>query len=78
MNSAEFEFDFDNREDAERVLAALKPELSSAPSDRADVVLEAKGNRLLLRISSRKKSPFRAAVSTYLRWIRVAHEVGMI
>ncbi len=76
--SAEMIFDFDSDEDARRVYEALKPELSSAPSDKTDVALEAKGKSLVLSVSAAEKAAFRAAVSTYVRWVRIAHEIGVM
>ncbi|MFQ5815154.1 MAG: KEOPS complex subunit Pcc1 [Candidatus Hydrothermarchaeaceae archaeon] len=73
---AEIEIDFDSEEEAERVLMALKPELSSAPSDKTEVTLEVRGKTLFLGVSSGERAPFRAAVNTYMRWIRTAHEIG--
>jgi tRNA threonylcarbamoyladenosine modification (KEOPS) complex Pcc1 subunit len=72
------EVNFNSGTEAQTVLKALEPELTSAPSDKAKVTLDVKGKTLFLNVSSSERSAFRAAVNTYLRWIRTAHEVGGI
>jgi KEOPS complex subunit Pcc1 len=55
------------------VLAALRPEASrEIPRATAKVRLE--GGRLLLEISSEDSASLRAAVNSYLRWVKVAAE----
>ncbi|MEE9594681.1 MAG: KEOPS complex subunit Pcc1 [Candidatus Hydrothermarchaeales archaeon] len=75
---ADIEIEFDTSEEAQRVLGTLKPELTSSPSDKAMATLDVKEKTLFLRISSEERAPFRAAVNTYMRWIRTAHEIGGI
>ncbi len=75
---ADVEIEFDSEDEAKRVLGALEPELKSAPSDKTETSLEVTDRSLLLSISSEERAPFRAAVNTYLRWIRTAHEIGGI
>ncbi len=75
---AEFVFQFDTEAEAEAVFLALKPELESAPSDRTSVALNREGSELHLVIASDEGAPFRAAVSAYLRWIKMIGELRSI
>ncbi len=75
---AELEFHLDSEEEAMCIYQSIKPELDATPSDRATVALNPRGEKLLLSIEAREAAPFRAAVLTYLRWIRTAKEIGRI
>ncbi|MEE8168271.1 MAG: KEOPS complex subunit Pcc1 [Candidatus Hydrothermarchaeales archaeon] len=75
---AELEFNFDSEEEARRLSFVLAPEIESAPSDRTSVSLNQEDNNVLLYIASREAAPFRAAVSTYLRWIKTIKEIESV
>ena len=69
---AQIEVTFDSNKDAQVIFEALMPELHSAPSDKADAKLEIEKNKVLVTISAEDASAFRAAINTYLRWIKVS------
>ncbi len=73
---ASLDVEFDSETEASRVFEALKPEIDSAPSDKAETVIDVEDKTLFLRITSGERAPFRAAVNTYMKWIRIAHELG--
>ena len=75
---AVIEIKFDSLEDANIVLKTLEPELKSAPSSRSSVMINLDGNILNLKIEAEDTHVFRATLNSYLRWIILSHEVGML
>jgi tRNA threonylcarbamoyladenosine modification (KEOPS) complex Pcc1 subunit len=69
--NAEIEIAFDTEEEAEVVYNALKPEVSSSPSQRSRVSLRLINRKLHLGIEATDASSFRAAVNTYSRFIKI-------
>jgi KEOPS complex subunit Pcc1 len=76
--NAVIEIKFDSLEDAEVVLKTIEPELKSAPSSRSSVRASLEGNVLNLKIEAEDTHIFRASLNSYLRWIILSHEVGML
>ena len=71
----ELEIDFENPVDAEIVLKSIKPEIDGSPSDRTSVSLDIKDNILKIVINSQDTTSFRAALNSYLRWIKLSNEI---
>lgn len=71
----ELEIDFENPVDAEIVLKSIKPEMNGSPSDRTSVTLDIQDNILKIVINSQDTTSFRAALNSYLRWIKLSNEV---
>ena len=75
---AVIEIKFDNLEDAEVVLKTIEPEFKSAPSNRSTVKASINGDILILQIEADDTHIFRASLNSYLRWIILSHDVGML
>lgn len=74
MRKAVFTFEL-GPEKNRAVLAALRPE-ASREIPRAAAKVRVEGGRLLLEIISEDSASLRAAVNSYLRWVKVAAEAA--
>ncbi len=72
---AEFEMEFENQWEAEVILKSLEPEMASAPSQRSTTNLKQMNNILKMEIYADDVTSVRAAVNSYLRWIRLSYDV---
>lgn len=63
---------FDSEREARIIYSVLKPELVSAPSDRASVDFTRRKNEIELGIKATDAASFRAALNSYMRWIIVS------
>lgn len=66
---------FDSEREAHIIHSVLKPELLSAPSDRASVEFARRKNEIKLGIKAADAASFRAALNSYMRWIMVSLQV---
>lgn len=66
---------FDSEREARIIYSVLKPELISAPSDRASVEFTRRKNEIELGIKAADAASFRAALNSYVRWIMVSLQV---
>ena len=64
------------RHDAEIILKAISPEKDDLP--RATVALCAGPGGLTLKVTAEDTVALRAALNSYLRWIKVAAEVNKV
>jgi KEOPS complex subunit Pcc1 len=72
---AEFEMEFENPWEAEVILKSLEPEIASAPSQRSSTNLKLVNNILKMEIDAADVTSLRAAINSYLRWIRLSYDV---
>ncbi|MGA2677146.1 MAG: KEOPS complex subunit Pcc1 [Methanobacterium sp.] len=72
---AEFEMEFENQWEAEVILKSLEPEIALAPSQRSFTNLKQMNNILKMEICATDVTSFRAAINSYLRWIRLSYDV---
>ena len=72
---AEFEMEFENQWEAEVILKSLEPEMASAPSQKSTTNLKQMNNILKMEIYADDVTSVRAAVNSYLRWIRLSYDV---
>ena len=72
---AEFEMEFENPWEAEVILKSLEPEIASAPSQRSSTNLKLVNNKLKMEIDAADVTSLRAAINSYLRWIRLSYDV---
>ena len=72
---AEFEMEFKNHWEAEVILKSLQPEIATAPSQRSYTRFNLVNNKLKMDIDAADVTSLRAAVNSYLRWIRLSHDV---
>jgi KEOPS complex subunit Pcc1 len=71
----EIEIEFENQEEAEIVLEAIKPEIDGSPSDRTSVSINIQESRLKMIINADDSASFRASINSYLRWIKLSKEI---
>jgi len=71
----ELEIEFENSKEAEIVLKSIKPEINGSPSDRTSVDISICDNTLKIVINALDTASFRAALNSYLRWIKLSNEV---
>ena len=67
--------EFENPEEADVVLRAIKPEINGSPSDRTSVTITTDGNDLLINIEAEDNASFRASLNSYLRWIKLSLDI---
>lgn len=72
---AEFEIKFDNHWEAEIILKSLEPEVDTSPSQRSSTNFKLVSNILKIEINAADATSLRAAVNSYLRWIRLSHDI---
>ena len=72
---AAVKIEFESKRVLETVYNALKPETVSAPTKRSKAHVEVDGKTLTLRFEARDTTALRAALNSYLRWIRLIVEV---
>jgi KEOPS complex subunit Pcc1 len=72
----QFQIEFEDPNQANIVMKALKPEISSSPSERAYVELNLKNDDILyVNITASDATSLRAALNSYLRWIILSLDV---
>ena len=74
-DEATIKFKFESEKALETVFNSLKPETLSAPTNRSRTYIEADGKTLTLRFEARDTTALRAALNSYLRWIKLIIEV---
>ena len=75
MRNASFIFNFDSNSEAEIVLKSINPEINNKiPKTNAQIKKDK--NRIYLNIYSEDTSSLRAAINSYLRWIKTALEIN--
>ncbi len=72
---AELEIQFDTPGEAAIVLGSIEPEINESPSDRTSISLNLSGSTVKITIHSKDAPSFRAAMNSYLRWIKLSNEV---
>lgn len=75
---AEFKIKFKSFHTAKMVLKSIEPEIQTAPSERSSVKVNLDGNTLKLVIDAEDTPSLRASVNSYLRWIILSSEVGLL
>ncbi len=73
--AAHINLHFDSEREARIIYSVLKPELVSAPSDRASVEFTRRKNEIELGIKAADAASFRAALNSYMRWIIVSESL---
>lgn len=71
----QFQIEFEDFNQANIILKALKPEINTSPSQRATVELNLKNKILDVSIKASDATSLRAAVNSYLRWIMLSLDV---
>lgn len=73
---ARIEIRFDSEAEAEVVHTAVMPEVHSSPSNRARATFKREGSKIILEISAKDAASLRASLSSFMRWIKLAVELG--
>jgi len=60
---------------AQAALRALKPEAERPPTGRFEAEVGLEGSTLVVRIRARDTSSLRAALNSYLSWVRAVRDV---
>ena len=63
------EIPLDSRKTAEILLAALKPETRSGPSDRASTQVSVRDTVLIIEVEAGDITALRAAMNSYIAWV---------
>lgn len=66
---------FDTKEQLSSILEAIEPETRSDLSDRVTVRAKGEDKTLTLTFNAKDTSALRAALNSYLHWIRLAKDV---
>jgi len=72
---AAVKFEFESERVLETVYSALKPETLSAPTERSRAHIEINGKNLILKLEAKDSIALRAALNSYLRWVKLIIEV---
>jgi len=72
---ATVKFEFKSEQVLKTVFNALKPETLSAPTRRSKTYIEVNGKTLTLKFEAKDTTALRAALNSYLRWIRLIVEI---
>lgn len=72
---ATVKFEFKSEQVLKTVFNALKPETLSAPTRRSRAYIEVNGKTLVLKFEARDTTALRAALNSYLRWVRLIVEI---
>jgi len=67
--------ELDSEKILETVFKAIKPETLTPPTRRSKVFVKINGKTLTLRVEATDTTALRAALNSYLRWIRLAVEI---
>ena len=73
---ARIELSFPSEAQAEVVYAAVLPEVHSSPANRAGASFKREGCKIILEVSARDAASFRASLSSFMRWLKLAAELG--
>ena len=60
---------FSSEKHLRTLLNALAPEVDAPPTSRAKIILEKKGDFLILKVAAEDTVALRATLNAYLRWI---------
>jgi tRNA threonylcarbamoyladenosine modification (KEOPS) complex Pcc1 subunit len=63
------EIPFESKRTAEIILAALKPETKSGPSDRANTQVSLRDTVLVIEVEAGDITALRAAMNSYISWV---------
>lgn len=63
------EIPLDSKKTAEIILAALKPETKSGPSDRATTQVSLQDTVLIIEVEAGDITALRAAMNSYIAWV---------
>jgi tRNA threonylcarbamoyladenosine modification (KEOPS) complex Pcc1 subunit len=66
---------FKSKEQLDSVFKALEPETRAPVSSRSKVIIRKDGDVLNLAFEAQDTSALRAAINSYLHWIRLTREV---
>ncbi len=73
--NARIRIKFESKEQLDSVFMALEPETCSSVSDRSKVTIAKENNALSLVFEAKDTSALRAAVNSYLHWVRLTRNV---
>lgn len=71
----QLEIEFETPKDAEIILEAMKPEITSAPSSRTRSNICIHGKKLTLEVKASDSTSLRASINSYLRWIMLSAKI---
>ena len=63
------EIPFESKKTAEIILAALRPETKSGPSDRATTHVSLRDSVLIIQVEAGDITALRAAMNSYIAWV---------
>jgi KEOPS complex subunit Pcc1 len=69
---ARIKISFDTEAQAEVVHAAVLPEVSASPSNRARATFKREGSKIILEVCARDAASLRASLSSFMRWLKLA------
>ncbi len=72
------EFEIELREHADIVYNSLLPELRNTPSQRSNISLALEGGTIKLKAEAEDIVSLRAALNTWLRFIKIAYDMVVI
>ncbi len=73
--TARIRIKFESKGQLDSVFKALEPETRSSVSDRSKVTIAKEDNTLSLFFEAKDTSALRAAVNSYLHWVRLTKNV---
>jgi KEOPS complex subunit Pcc1 len=65
----------DSEKESRAIYEALKPELSSSPSDRTRVNADCRGKRITLVFRGYDTASLRSSINSYLRWMMTGSSI---
>lgn len=72
------EFEIELGEHSEIVYSSLIPELKNTPSEKSNISLALEGGTINLRVEAEDIVSLRAALNTWLRFIKIAYDMVVI
>lgn len=65
----------DSKEESRAIYEALRPELSSSPSDRTRTNAAREGNKINLVFHGLDSSSLRSSINSYMRWMMTSSSI---
>lgn len=76
MIESETIFKMDSAKTADKVIAAIKPEMAfDSKKDRSEVKVTKDGEKIRVKIKAKDAAAFRSAINTYSKLIQVSKEL---
>ncbi len=67
--------EFEDEKEAEIAYRAVKLEVISSPSDRAEGSIFLRNNKIFIRLTGSDRSAVRSSLNSYMRWLKLTKEL---